>query len=166
MSKYFLTTILILFFLVTPVYGNAGSPMMWFGILHLFLINLLIGLGETKILNYIYKVDIKSIPIIFGNYVSMFFGLWFIAPHFSKFGNNYDFWGGQTNLGDYEITGFYIGFLSAFILSIVIEIPFFIWANNKNRSFFTAVKNSLLANILSNLVMFSIYLAIALPGSK
>lgn len=119
--------------------------MIWFSILHLGIINFLIGLGETKILKLIYKADIKSVPIVIGNYVSMFFGLFFIAPHFSKFGNNYDFWGGQTNFGDYEIYGFYLGFLAASLFSIVIEIPFFLWANYKSRSLITSTKYSISA---------------------
>lgn len=150
----------------SPLYANAGSPMMYFGIFHLLFINLLIGIAETKIIKSIYKIEFRYLYLIAANYLSMFIGLVFVAPYFSKFGNNYDFWTGQTSYGSYDMYGFYIGFLAAILFSIIFELPFFILSNKNDKSFKIALKYSAVANMISNAVMFVIYFAMMFPGSK
>ena len=62
---------------------------------------------------------------ILANYVSMFVGLNFIAPHFSTISGNNDFWGGQTSYGDYQLKGFFVGMISSYFATLIIEYPFF-----------------------------------------
>ncbi len=96
MNKDNLKTTLILTLIPTLVFANAGSPMMWFGLLHSLILNSVIGIYESR---YLEKIEISNRMwlIIVGNYFSMFIGLYYIAPYFSKVSGNIDFWGGQCS---------------------------------------------------------------------
>ena len=69
-----ITTFLLLL-LPTLVFANAGSPMMWFGILHSLILNAFIGWTESVIIDK-FKIPNRTWLIIIGNYVSMFIGLY------------------------------------------------------------------------------------------
>jgi len=145
--------------------ANAGSPMMWFGLLHLFVINAIIGTVESEIISRL-KIPNKLFLVILGNYVSMFVGLYFIAPHFSSLGGNHDFWGGHTRLGEYHLNGFVVGMVSAYFTSLIIELPFLYYA----------VKGKLLrkkiwvpffvANTATNIAMIAFYYLFTGIGEK
>jgi len=141
------------------VFANAGSPMMWFGILHSLILNTIIGLYES---NFLKKEDlnVRTWLIILGNYFSMIIGFYFIAPIFSSIGGNNDFWGGQTRLGEYEIYGFVIGFIASFIVTLIIEFPFFYYGlkdkNERGKLFWPFLES----NLRTNTVLFVIYLLI------
>ena len=97
----------------------------------------------------------------------MFVGLYFIAPYFSEIGGNTDFWGGKTRLGEYEMAGFYWGMISSFIATLLIEFPLVFLAVRRigrKRDFANLMKAFLIANLLTNIAMFLIYLLITLPG--
>lgn len=148
----------------TTVFANAGSPMMWFSFLHLLILNAVIGLVESLIFSR-HKIEHRTWMIILANYVSMFVGLEFIAPYFSTIAGNHDFWGGQTNYGDYKLNGFLAGMGTAFIATLIIEFPFFYFATKDKSKRSEIINPYLIANFSTNLVMFIIYYMIVKPGS-
>ncbi len=157
-----ITTILLLL-LPTLAFANAGSPMMWFGILHSLILNAFIGWTESVIIDK-FKIPNRTWLIIIGNYVSMFIGLYYIAPHFSTITGNHDFWGGQTSYGDYKLQGFIVGMVTSFFATLIIELPFFYLAVKdklQRRQIFIPF---LVANTLTNIIMTIIYFWIVNGG--
>jgi len=158
-------TVIIFSFLLLPTlaFANAGSPMMWFGFLHTLILNAFIGWTESVIVDK-FKIPNRTWLIIIGNYVSMFIGLYYIAPHFSTITGNQDFWGGQTNYGAYGLQGFFVGMVASFFATLIIELPFFYLAvKNKlqRRKFFIPF---IVANTLTNIIMTIIYFWIVKGG--
>ncbi|RYU94449.1 hypothetical protein [Emticicia agri] len=150
--------------LPTMVFANAGSPMMWFGVFHLLILNAVIGWKESAIISK-FKIPNRTWLIIIGNYVSMFIGLDYIAPHFSTLIGNHDFWGGKTRYGDYKLQGFTLGMVTSFIATLIIELPFFYLAVKdkfQRRQIFIPF---LVANTLTNIIMTIIYFWIVKGGA-
>lgn len=161
-TKILATFLLLL--LPTLAVANAGSPMMWFGMFHLLILNAFIGWTESGLIEKL-KIPNRTWLIIIGNYVSMFIGLYYIAPHFSTITGNQDFWGGQTNYGDYKLQGFIWGMVSSFFATLIIELPFFYFAvKNKlqRRQIFIPF---LVANTFTNIIMLMIYFLFVIGGS-
>lgn len=155
-------------FLLLPnlVLANAGSPMMWFGFLHLVWINAVIGIYESKILTSKFDIQNKKWLIILANYISMFIGLYYIAPHFSGLTGNTDFWGGKTRLGEYKLGGFLIGMTISFIATLIIEFPFYLLSLKQKIKDWSIIKPFLYANFITNIIMFIIYFIIISFGVK
>lgn len=149
-----------------PALANAGSPIMWLGLLHLFLGNTLIGAFEACLVAKLQNLHINVWKIILGNYISMFFGFFFIAPFFSSIAGNRDFWGNVTNFGDYQLKGFILGMSVAYFSTLLIEYPFFHWAIAELAKKSKAFKATVFSNSISYVVMIGIYLWLILPGSK
>ncbi|MPQ48233.1 hypothetical protein GCQ56_14615 [Marinifilum sp. N1E240] len=154
---------LLLFLIPSVVFANAGSPMMWFGLLHILILNAFIGIIESAIIKK-FGFENKDWKIIVGNYVSMIIGLYYIAPYFSKaFGNN-DFWGGQTYYGHYDLNGFVAGMIISYFATLIIEYPFSYWALKNKEKTQKFTKAFLIANTITNVVMFLIYFWINSSG--
>lgn len=145
--------------------ANAGSPMMWFGILHLLLLNAIIGTVESGIISK-FKIPNRTALVIIANYVSMFIGLYFVAPHFSTMTGNHDFWGGKTRLGEYHVKGFVIGMIWAYIATLIIELPFVYFAVKGKIQRNKVLLPFLVANTVTNIAMISIYYLITGVGEK
>ncbi len=156
-------TTLSLLLLPTLAFANAGSPMMWFGILHLFILNAFIGLTESVIIEK-FKIPNRTWLIIVANYISMFIGLYFIAPHFSTTTGNPDFWGGQTSFGYYKLQGFIVGMVTSFFATLIIELPFFYFAVKDKLQRKQIFIPFLVANTLTNIIMIIIYFWIVSDG--
>ena len=158
---------LIVLFIAFPTIAlaNAGSPMMWFGIFHLLFLNFCIGITESAILRR-FKLENNEWMIILANYVSMFVGLYFIAPHFSSISGNRDFWGGNTRLGEYHVKGFIVGMLSAYLATLVIELPFALYAVKVKVQKSQILIPFLVANTVTNVAMITIYFLITGLGEK
>lgn len=154
-KKLFTLTII---FLTIPALAlaNAGSPMIWFGMFHLLLLNALIGIIESDIVSKM-KVANTAWVIILANYISMFIGLYFIAPHFSTVSGNQDFWGGNTSLGAYKLKGFFIGMVSSYFATLVIEFPFFYLAIKDKQKRKQILFPFLVANTVTNMLIISLY---------
>lgn len=145
-------------------FANAGSPMIWVGIFHSFFLNAIIGLIESGIIAK-FKIQNRTWLIIVANYVSMLIGLNFIAPIFSKLSGNGDFWGSQTNYGNYELQGFFAGMFFSYLVTLVIEFPFFHYSlKNKTQSTQLFIP-FLVANTITNLVMTILYFLIIKDGA-
>lgn len=139
--------------------------MMWFGMLHLVLVNAIIGVIESKIVSK-FKISNKVSLIIIANYVSMFNGLYYIAPHFSTIAGNHDFWGGRTRLGDYKVKGFVIGMLSSYFATLVIEFPFFYLAVKDKLQRKNIFFPFFIANTVTNIAMIFVYYCITGTGEN
>ena len=156
---------LVLTLTPTLLFANAGSPMMWFGLLHLLILNLLIGIYESKYLDR-KEITNRTWLIIVGNYFSMFIGLYGIAPYFSTITGNLDFWGGNTRYGDYELNGFLFGMIASFIATLILEFPFYFFSVIDKATRKNGVWTYIEGNVMSNLVMFLIYFLVVVGGSK
>lgn len=157
--KYFALLSLI----PTIAMANAGSPMMWFGILHCLFLNAIIGIVESLILKR-FNIPNRLWLIIIANYVSMFVGLVYIAPHFSTISGNLDFWGGRTTYGEYGLTGFFAGMLASFFATLILELPFFYLAVKDKMQRKKIFIPFLAANTITNAIMFILYFLIASKG--
>jgi len=162
-TNTFILLTFILTALPTMAFANAGSPMMWFGIFHSLALNAIIGVTESAIVTK-FGLANSTGKIILGNYVSMFIGLYFIAPNFSATFGNSDFWGGQTYYGHYQLTGFFAGMFFSYLATLIIEYPFFLWAlrdkNKKNE----LLKPFFIANTVTNIAMTLVYFLINVGG--
>lgn len=156
-----LTVVLIA--LPTLALANAGSPMMWFGILHSLILNAIIGWTESLIVTRM-NVPNRTWLIILANYVSMFIGLNYIAPHFSTIYGNHDFWGGKTSYGEYGLTGFFVGILTSYLATLVIELPFFILTVKGKTKRTKVILPFFVANTATNILMILLYYWIVVGG--
>src|SRR2546423_14153188 len=69
--------LIILFLLISsPARADAGTPLMWAGMLHLLVLNAAIGILESWVSGKLVKSDWRriGIPITLGNYFSMIAG--------------------------------------------------------------------------------------------
>lgn len=146
--------------------ANAGSPMIWFSFLNLIWINFIIGTFESKFLLEKFNIPNRKWLIVAANYTSMFLGYYFIAPHFS-FENGYpDFWGMKSRVGEYELGGFFIGFLCSFVATLIIEFPFYWLSLKTKQQGWRLLKPFFLVNLLTNCIMLLIYFAIVAFSAK
>lgn len=153
-NKFYISNILL--FIPAFAFANAGSPMMWFGMLHLAVLNALIGISESLILNR-FNIQNRMWLIILGNYASMIIGMHYIAPYFSNLSGNRDFWGGQTNYGEYNYDGFYAGMTASFIATLIIEYIFFYLAVKDKSKRKSLSLPYFIANLATNSIMFALY---------
>lgn len=160
-NKYGL--LLLLTLLPTFVFADAGSPMMWFGMLHSLILNAIIGWTESIILNK-FKISNRTWLIIVANYVSMLVGLNYIAPHFATISGNHDFWGGQTNYGDYQLRGFFAGMIYSYFVTLIIEFPFFYLALKDKSQWKKLPLPFFIANTVTCSIMTLVYYWIVKGG--
>jgi hypothetical protein len=137
---------------------------MWFGMGHLLLGNWIIGDFEAWVVEKVKKVDLHHKKIILGNYISMLVGMFFIAPFFVNLVRHNDFWGGTVSQGEYDILGFFIGMGCAFIVSLIVEYPFFKWAIIEKMEKRQALNITVFANSISYIFMVGIYYLINMAG--
>jgi hypothetical protein len=145
--KIFLTSL----FLALPifVFANAGSPIIWFNIFHLLFINAIIGYVESEILSK-YKLPNKTWLVLIANYVSMIVGYFVIIPNLIKPQYGRDIWSENPN-------DLALGFFISFVVTLLIEYPFFTASlkdKNQRKKLF---KPFLVANVVTNISMISIY---------
>lgn len=159
---------LLLIILLIPNFllANAGSPMIWFSFLHLIWINFIIGTFESKLLVEKFNLQNRKWLIIAANYVSMFVGYYFIAPHFSLVNGYPDFWGMKSRVGEYELGGFFIGFLYSFGATLVIEFPFYWLSLKTKQKGWKLLSPFFLVNLFTNIIMLAIYFAIVAFAAK
>lgn len=150
-------------FLPTVAFANAGSPMIIFGMLHLLILNAIIGFAESGILRK-YHLENRTWLIVIANYVSMLIGFSYIAPYFSAITGNQDFWGGQTNYGDYELKGFLVGVTTSYLATLIIEFPFFYFAIKEKSKRKNIYIPFLITNSITNLIMIILYFLIVNIG--
>ena len=146
-----LITILLLI-LPFLVFANAGSPVVWFGLFHLLIANLIIGYAESEILLK-YKIDNKVLRVIAANYISMFVGYIIIAPLFlhPQYGRD---------ILSVEPSDIFLAFIVSFLATIAIEYPLILWSLKDKSQKKIVFKPFLIANLITNVIMVTIYLLI------
>lgn len=154
---------ILLLAIPTIAFANAGSPMMWFGMLHSLVLNAFIGWSESEIVKR-FNIPNRIWLIIVANYISMIIGLNYIAPHFSSISGNLDFWGGKTDFGDYELKGFIIGMITSYFATLLIEFPFFYFAVKEKLKRKKILLPFFVANTITNILMTAIYYWIVNKG--
>ena len=137
--------------------------MMWFGMLHLLILNLIIGLIESFIIKY-FKLNHRTWMIVLSNYVSMFVGLYIIAPYFSELSGNRDFWGGQTSLGNYPLKGFFVGMVASYFATLILEFPLYYFSIKNTIERKKIFLPFLISNTITNIIMILIYYMIVKDG--
>ena len=142
-----------LLLLPTLASANAGSTVMWFGVLHSLILNAVIGWTESAIIRK-FKIPNRTWLIIVANYISMFIGLFYIAPHFSTLYGDHEFWGSQMSYRK----GFLEGMFASFVATLIIEFPFFYLAVKDKLQRKQIFIPFLVANTLTNVIMIIIYI--------
>lgn len=102
------------------IYANAGTPLIWAGLGHLFLGNILIGEFETFLLRKEekkYSIFITGIIIILANFTSMILG--FLIAGFLNNSIGIDKF--DSNLNDYILQNLII-YLFLTISSYLVEL--------------------------------------------
>ncbi len=131
--------------------ANAGTPLMWAGMLHLVFGNALIGLGEGLLIALVFKRPKgRCIGLmIAANYFSTWLGGWTlvgtIAARFDW--NLYNAW-----------RLFWLFVIAAYAMTIFLELPFIalcFWRQEK--WFVRSIKASLLAQTVSYVLLFGWY---------
>lgn len=115
---------LLLVLLPSTALANAGTPLIWASMLHLLFGNALIGVLEGFLLHGMFKIPkSKTIPLLIAaNYASAWVGGWLVARYFAS-------------LADLTIENiqwsFWCFVLIAFVVTLLIELPFFRFAMRK-----------------------------------
>ncbi|MFM2082879.1 MAG: hypothetical protein RL380_1570, partial [Verrucomicrobiota bacterium] len=148
------TSLLLVFVLVLVpqvASANAGTPLMWAGMLHLVFGNALIGLGEGWLIALVFKCPKPRCIglMIAANYFSAWVGGWLLTSRFAtKFDwNLYTAW-----------RLFWLFVVVTYLMTILLELPFIalcFWRQEKCRS--RSFKASLLAQTVSYLCLFGWY---------
>ena len=135
---------------------DAGSPLLWFNVFHLFIGNALIGLLEVWVVNRIWHIKLRWWLIIIANYVSMIAGMEMIAPYFTRHVLKKQFMPAFD--APSPVSVFLAGMLISYLVTIVVEYPFFYFATKGGRSYRESTKMTIVANAVSYLLMLAIYL--------
>lgn len=134
-----------------PAFANAGTPLMWTGLLHLFIGNLVLGYVEAGLLSRLFGVarGRSLLMLILANYASAWAGALLLVNRLSHYSGitieNVRLW-----LGIFAVL--------AFGLTLLIEYPFF-WAllRQHKQAIQTALKATLLIHGISYLLLFGWY---------
>jgi len=133
-----------------PVLANAGTPLMWTGLVHLFIGNAVIGIVEGILLSkFFHTPRSKSINLlVVANYASAWGGMLLILDRLSPIPNitieNIHIW-------------LWLFVTFAFILTLFIEYPFFWFLLRKQQK---AVQNALKATIIIHGISYLLLLGL------
>ena len=132
--------------------ANAGSPVVWFSLFHLLIVNAIIGYVESEILLK-YKINNKVLRVVAANYISMFVGYFLITPLFlhPKYGRD---------ILSVEPGEIFIVFFVSFLVTLLIEYPLILWSLKDKSQKNIVLKPFIVVNMITNAVMASIYLLI------
>ena len=131
------------------MFANAGTPLIWFNLIHLVLINAIIGYVESGILSR-FKIAHKVGLVLLANYISMIIGFYIIIPKLTKI-----FHGGDLYNGSFSELK--LGFLISFLATLLIEYPFFLASLNDKKQKNAMLTPFLIANVFTNLAMITFY---------
>jgi len=131
--------------------ANAGTPLMWAGMLHLMFGNALLGIAEGLLLSLIFKAPkLKSI------------GLLIVANYLSAWSGGMLFAYGLSNLPDITIESLKFWFFAflfiAFAITLLIELPFFALAlKRKGEPLQAPLKPTLTIHLISYAALLAWY---------
>lgn len=136
---------------ILPILANAGTPLLWATILHLFVGNALIGLAEGLLLARSFNVSKKRAvaTLILANYASAWIGgILILTPLTDPF-----------DVTVQHVRLFVCGVIAAaVVITLVIELPF-VWAalRASARPWHNTMRGVLLVHALSYPVIFGWY---------
>lgn len=137
-----------------PASANAGTLLLWLGMLHLFIGNLIIGIGEGLLLSFLLKTPTpKSILVmILANYLSAWAGQGILSLNsIAMWDPLQRFYFEHTRLSVALILGL------LFLVTILIETPFLRWAQRPGGSWSATLRTSLLLQIASYSALVPLY---------
>jgi len=144
---------LLAIFLPITVFANAGTPLMWAGIIHLFFGNALIAIGEGLLVTKVFRLKPSCgvfLLFLVANYASMSAGAMVLSSP-ATIGPWIDLYSAPLLIG--------LGLVAFFAATVLIEWPFVRPAFGKTRrAFRTSFFASLLAQSASYLVIVPWYL--------
>ena len=152
--KYFSPVFLItlaLFSLPQEARADAGTPLMWAGMLHLVFGNALIGFGEGALLAWLFSVPKRKsiVVMVLANYVSAWVGGLFLRGEMVRALpmdlNNGWMW-------------FWVMVVVTYCMTLVLEWPFIAWCFRGTQGWFRrSVRASLVLQSASYLLLFGWY---------
>ncbi len=132
-------------------FGDAGTPLMWAGALHLTVGNAVIGIGEGLVLSFLFKCRKRlSIPVmIAANYFSMIVGVSLL-----------DLLSSHVSITIYQGKSFiWLAAVLSFVATIFLEWPFIMSLLRREADRLTkSFRGSCLVQSLSYLVIIPWYL--------
>lgn len=141
----------------TISYADAGTPLLWAMSIHLYTSNIIAAIIESIVI-YIfyknYKYYIVFLIILLGNIVSALAG-YFLYSFILNI-KRYQIID-ETTLKSSIVT-FGILLFATYIVSILIEFPFFIWASPKYVSYKKTFLLDVISNLFSYVVLIFIYI--------
>lgn len=144
-------TLLLFLLAPTAAYANAGTPLMWAGMIHLVIGNALIGLGEGLLLVWWFKTSPgKSVLLLIGaNYASAWLGSLLLIGHLAT-------WADPTIETVHVWFWFFVA--AAFLFTLLLELPFFWLALRRApNALKRSAKAALFINSLSYVLLFGWY---------
>ncbi len=134
-----------------PALANGGTALMWTGILHLSIGNLILGYVEAELLSRLYRIPRRRslIVLILANYASAWVAALLLVGRLSHYSGitieNVQLW-------------LVICVVLAFVLTLLVEYPFFwILLRQRKESILTALKATLLIHSITYLLLFGWY---------
>jgi hypothetical protein len=132
-------------------WANAGTPLMWAGMLHLVVGNALIGIGEGALLAWLFAVPrCRSIAVmILANYVSAWLGGLFLG-------------GAIVRALPLDLTNgwqwFWVMVIVTFCMTLLLEWPFIAWClRGKQDWLLRSVRATLVTQSASYVLVFGWY---------
>jgi hypothetical protein len=153
MKRYLLLVVAVLAVVAYPqrAWANAGTPLMWAGMLHLAFGNLVIGIGEGLLLAWLFSVPKgKSVLVMIpANYASAWVGGLFlrgaIVRELPMDLNNGWRW-------------FWVMVALTYCMTLVLEWPFIAWCLRGTQGWFRrSVRASLVVQSASYVLLFGWY---------
>jgi len=131
--------------------ANAGTPLMWAGMLHLVFGNALIGLGEGLLIALVFKRPRRRCIglMIAANYFSAWLGGWTLV-------------GGIAANLDWNLYNawklFWVFVFLTYLMTVLLELPFVAFCFWRQEKWFSrSFKASLLAQTVSYVLLFGWY---------
>lgn len=136
--------------------ANMGTPLMWMTLLHLFIGNAVIALLEGLVLAGCFKIRRLTAVgcALLANYSSAWLGAWLFPEHF-------------PGAEDVNITNLHTwlwrGVILAFLLTLVVEAPFF-WLSLRKRP--RPIRSTVLGTLLVNAISYPLLAVLYLSSSS
>ncbi|MBD2580459.1 hypothetical protein [Oscillatoria sp. FACHB-1406] len=149
--KWKIAAIVAIAFFPAPALANAGTPLIWAGMFHLFLGNAIIGIFEGLLLAKFFGVarNLSINLLVVANYASAWAGI-LLLPQ----------WAARSQNLTLENIELWLGILvaAAFLLTLLVEFPFF-WflLRDRKNSFWKALKAIFIIHGISYICLFGWY---------
>lgn len=138
-------------FVPLPALANAGTPLIWVGMVHLLIANLVIGYVEGGLLSRLFHTSRGKATgvLVIANYVSAWAGTFLLVGRPSHF---------QALTIENVKIWLLVLIILAFLLTLLIEYPFFwVLLKNQKNSAQKALRATLIVHGISYLLLLGFY---------